>query len=123
MTDHVWLDVIISVTAALLLSWLALIVALAIRRPKGSLLREALRLLPDLLRLLKRLTTDRKLPAGVRVAGRFAVGLPGYPDRHHPGLRSRPRVCRRCDHRGPRLTQCVPPGLRSAASNRVARHR
>jgi uncharacterized membrane protein YkvA (DUF1232 family) len=62
VTGHVWLDVIISVTAALLLSWLALIVALAIRRPK-----EALRLLPDLLRLLKRLTTDRTLPVGVRV--------------------------------------------------------
>lgn len=67
MTGHVWLDVIISVTAALLLSWLALIIALAIRRPKGSLLKEALRLLPDLLRLLKRLTTDRTLPIGVRV--------------------------------------------------------
>ena len=67
MTGHVWLDVIISVTAALLLSWLALIIALAIFRPKGSLLKEALRLLPDLLRLLKRLTTDRTLPTGVRV--------------------------------------------------------
>jgi uncharacterized membrane protein YkvA (DUF1232 family) len=67
MTSHVWLDVIISVSAALLLSWLALIVALAIRRPKGSLLKEALRLLPDLLRLLKRLTTDPTLPVGVRV--------------------------------------------------------
>jgi uncharacterized membrane protein YkvA (DUF1232 family) len=55
------------VSAALVLSWLALIVALAIRRPKGSLLKEALRLLPDLLRLLKRLTTDRTLPTGVRV--------------------------------------------------------
>jgi uncharacterized membrane protein YkvA (DUF1232 family) len=67
MTGHVWLDVIISVAAALLLSWLALMVALAIGRPKGNLLKEALRLLPDLLRLLKRLTTDRTLPAGVRV--------------------------------------------------------
>jgi hypothetical protein len=34
MTGHAWLDVIISVSAALVLSWLALIVALAIRRPK-----------------------------------------------------------------------------------------
>jgi uncharacterized membrane protein YkvA (DUF1232 family) len=67
MTGHAWLDVIISVSAALVLSWLALIVALAIGRPKGSLLKEALRLLPDLLRLLKRLTTDRTLPTGVRV--------------------------------------------------------
>lgn len=75
MTGHAWLDVIISVSAALVLSWLALIVALAIRRPKGSLLKEALRLLPDLLRLLKRLTTDRTLPTGVRVRGRFAIHL------------------------------------------------
>ena len=67
MTGHAWLDVIISVSAALVLSWLALIVALAIGRPKGSLLKEALRLVPDLLRLLKRLTTDRTLPTGVRV--------------------------------------------------------
>jgi len=67
MTGHLWLDVIISVAAALLLSWLALIVALAIRRPRNNLLKEALRLLPDLLRLLKRLTSDRTLPTGVRV--------------------------------------------------------
>jgi uncharacterized membrane protein YkvA (DUF1232 family) len=67
MTGHLWLDVIISVATALLLAWLALILALVIRRPKGNLLKEALRLLPDLLRLLKRLTTDRTLPTGVRV--------------------------------------------------------
>jgi uncharacterized membrane protein YkvA (DUF1232 family) len=67
MTGHAWLDLVIGVIAALLLSWLTLILALAIRRPKGNLLKEALRLLPDLLRLLKRLTTDRTLPTGVRV--------------------------------------------------------
>jgi uncharacterized membrane protein YkvA (DUF1232 family) len=67
MTGHTWLDVIISVIVALLLSWLALIIALAIRRPEGNLIKEALRLLPDLLRLLKRLTSDRTLPTGVRV--------------------------------------------------------
>jgi len=67
MTGHAWLDVIIAVVAALLLTWLALIITLAIRRPKGDLLRESLRLLPDLLRLLKRLTTDQAMPAGVRI--------------------------------------------------------
>ena len=67
MTGHAWLDVIISVTAALALFWLALILAPALRRPKGNLLKEALRLLPDLLRLLTRLTNDRTLPTGVRV--------------------------------------------------------
>jgi uncharacterized membrane protein YkvA (DUF1232 family) len=67
MTGQVWLDVLLSVAAALLLSWLALVVALAIRRPKAGLLKESLRLLPDLLRLLRRLTTDRALPVGVRI--------------------------------------------------------
>jgi hypothetical protein len=49
VTGRIWLDVIISLAAALLLSWLALVIALAIRRPKGDLLKESLRLLPDLL--------------------------------------------------------------------------
>jgi hypothetical protein len=48
-------------------SWLALLIALAIGRPKGLLLKEALRLLPDLLRLLRRLATDATLPRGVRI--------------------------------------------------------
>jgi len=67
VTGRVWLDLLIGVAAALLLSWLALVIALAIRRPKGDLLKESLRLLPDLLRLLRRLTTNRDLPTGVRV--------------------------------------------------------
>ena len=79
MKGHAWLDVIISVSAALVLSWLALIVAFAIRRPKGSLLKEALRLLPDLLRLLKRLTTDRTLPTGVRVRVALLFGYLAIP--------------------------------------------
>jgi hypothetical protein len=32
VTGRIWLDVIISLAAALLLSWLALVIALAIRR-------------------------------------------------------------------------------------------
>jgi uncharacterized membrane protein YkvA (DUF1232 family) len=67
MTGHIWLDVIIGVAAALLLSWLALVITLTIGRPKGSLLNESLRLLPDLLRLLRRLSTSPDLPVGVRV--------------------------------------------------------
>ena len=67
MTGHPWLDVVIGVAAALLLTWLALVITLAVRRPEGGLLKESLRLLPDLLRLLRRLTTNRDLPIGVRV--------------------------------------------------------
>jgi uncharacterized membrane protein YkvA (DUF1232 family) len=53
--------------AALLLIWAVLVVALAAAGPRGPLLREALRLLPDLLRLLRRLVADSELPRGVRV--------------------------------------------------------
>lgn len=47
--------------------WLALIVVLVVTRPKGVLLQEALRLLPDTLRLLYRLAADKSQPRGVRV--------------------------------------------------------
>ena len=48
-------DLLLGIAAGLLLAWVALIVALVIARPRGGLLREALRLLPDVLRLLPRL--------------------------------------------------------------------
>jgi uncharacterized membrane protein YkvA (DUF1232 family) len=53
--------------AALLLAWLALVIGLVIARPRGGLLREALRLLPDVLRLVRRLATDPTLPRGLRI--------------------------------------------------------
>jgi uncharacterized membrane protein YkvA (DUF1232 family) len=40
---------------------------LLLARPKGPVLKEAMRLLPDALRLLKRLAMDRSVPRGVRV--------------------------------------------------------
>ena len=52
---------------ALLLVWLALILTVVVARPRGDLLQQALRLLPDLLRLLRRLAGDRSLSRGVRV--------------------------------------------------------
>jgi uncharacterized membrane protein YkvA (DUF1232 family) len=36
-------------------------------RPSGNLLREALRVLPDVVRLLRRLAADKTLPRGVRI--------------------------------------------------------
>jgi len=62
-----WLETLIGVAVALLVAWAALVVALVVARPKGALLGEAMRLLPDLLRLLRRLAADRTLPRGVRV--------------------------------------------------------
>lgn len=52
---------------ALLLTWTALMVLLAAARPKGNLLIESVRLLPDLLRPVSRLARDRSVPRGVRV--------------------------------------------------------
>jgi uncharacterized membrane protein YkvA (DUF1232 family) len=62
-----WWDLLLGIAAGLLLAWVALIVVLVIVRPRGGLLREALRLLPDVLRLLPRLAADRSLPRCVRV--------------------------------------------------------
>ena len=55
------------VVIGLVACWLALLVTLLIVRPRGPLLREAIRILPDLLRLLTRLARDATLPRGVRV--------------------------------------------------------
>src|SRR6266487_6681801 len=62
-----WLQTLLGLAIALLLAWVALLVVLLVGKPKGPLLKEALRLLPDLLRLLRRLASDRSLPRGVKV--------------------------------------------------------
>src|SRR4051812_48762800 len=62
-----WWQTLIGAGVALALAWLALVAALLVARPKGALLSEATRLLPDLLRLLRRLAADRDLPRGVRI--------------------------------------------------------
>lgn len=61
------LDTLIGVAAALVVSWLVLIVALLVLRPKGAMLADAVRMLPDLLRLVRRLAADRSLPRTVRL--------------------------------------------------------
>jgi uncharacterized membrane protein YkvA (DUF1232 family) len=67
MTGSFWWDLALGIAAALLLAWLALVLALLVARPRGNLLREALRVLPDVLRLLRRLAADKSLPRGVRI--------------------------------------------------------
>jgi uncharacterized membrane protein YkvA (DUF1232 family) len=67
MTGSFWLDLVIGIAAALLLAWLALVTVLLIARPRGHLLREALRVLPDVLRLVRRLAGDKSLPRSVRI--------------------------------------------------------
>jgi uncharacterized membrane protein YkvA (DUF1232 family) len=78
----------------LLLLWLALLVALWRAAPSGSGaresgpgesrlgesgLREAIRLLPDVVRLLRRLAADRTLPRGVRIRLALLLGYLALP--------------------------------------------
>jgi uncharacterized membrane protein YkvA (DUF1232 family) len=62
-----WWDALIGVACALLVAWIVLISVLAVARPTGGLLHEALRVLPDVLRLIRRLAADEALPRGIRV--------------------------------------------------------
>lgn len=65
-----WWQSLVSVLVGLLIVYLVLLALLwryARRHPDTVTLRDALRLLPDLLRLLRRLAGDRAIPRGVRV--------------------------------------------------------
>ena len=79
MTGHHWLDVLIGVAVALLATWLLLVAALAVGRPKGNMLTESLRLLPDLLRLLRRIAADKTQPADIRLRLGLLLAYLAFP--------------------------------------------
>jgi uncharacterized membrane protein YkvA (DUF1232 family) len=58
---------LIAVAVGLVIVWMALLIALAVTRPKDLTVADALRLLPDTVVLLRRLAADPQLPRGVRV--------------------------------------------------------
>jgi uncharacterized membrane protein YkvA (DUF1232 family) len=58
---------LVAVAGGLLLLWLVLLAVLWRVRPDGLSTTAALRLLPDLIRLVRRLAGDRTLPRGVRL--------------------------------------------------------
>ena len=62
-----WWSILVGIGGGIALIWLALIIALWVGKPNGLSLREAARLLPDVVRLLKRLATDAETPRGVRI--------------------------------------------------------
>lgn len=62
-----WWTVLAGLAGGLLLVWVALLIALWAARPDQLSLREALRLLPDVVRLLRRLAADPTLPRGIRI--------------------------------------------------------
>ncbi len=77
-----WLQALVAVGGGLLLLWLALITTLWItwrNRSDQATLREVLRLLPDVIRLMRRLATDHDLPRGVRVRLWLLLGYLLFP--------------------------------------------
>jgi uncharacterized membrane protein YkvA (DUF1232 family) len=79
VTGSFWWDALIGVALALVAAWVALMVTLVIVRPRGGLLREAVRLLPDVLRLVRRLAADKALPRGVRVRLALLLAYLAFP--------------------------------------------
>jgi len=65
-----WWEVLLGVAGGLLLLWLVLVALLwraARDQPDKTTLAEALRLIPDVVRLVRRLAADRTVPRRVRV--------------------------------------------------------
>jgi uncharacterized membrane protein YkvA (DUF1232 family) len=62
-----WWKVALGIAGGLVLVWSVLVAALWLTKPGDYDLKEALRLLPDLIRLVKRLATDPDTPLGVRI--------------------------------------------------------
>lgn len=74
-----WWQPVVGVASGLLLLWLLLLVALWWVKPPAEGLRSAMRLLPDVLRLVGRLARDRSLPRGVRVRLWLLLGYLALP--------------------------------------------
>ncbi|BDX32290.1 hypothetical protein TUM20985_28370 [Mycobacterium antarcticum] len=64
-TDWWWMP--IGIVLGLVLAWVALVTALWWAKPDDLDVRDALRLLPDVLRLVKRLASDPAMPRGIRI--------------------------------------------------------
>ena len=77
MPDWAW--TLVGVLGGLLPCWLVLMAVLWATRPDDLRLRELLRLLPDVLRLVHRLAGDGTLPRGVRVRLWLLLGYLALP--------------------------------------------
>jgi uncharacterized membrane protein YkvA (DUF1232 family) len=79
------MTLVLTIAMGLALTYVVLLGALLVTRPKGNLLGETLRLLPDLLRLLRRLAGDASVPRAARVRlwlllGYLAIPIDLVPD-------------------------------------------
>jgi uncharacterized membrane protein YkvA (DUF1232 family) len=61
------LTLVVGIAVGIALVWVALLVVFALLRPKDVSVRELVRIVPDLLRLLRSLIGDRSSPPDVRI--------------------------------------------------------
>ena len=71
--------ILLCLAIGLACSWVALVLSLVVARPRTMVLKEALRLVPDTLRLLRRLAADRTLPRSARLRLWLLVGYLAMP--------------------------------------------
>jgi uncharacterized membrane protein YkvA (DUF1232 family) len=74
-----WWSVPLGVFAGVLLLWVALVVAFWLVKPDEYAIRDAMRLLPDVVRLIKRLAADPQTPRGVRLRLVLLLGYLALP--------------------------------------------
>jgi len=70
---------VVIVVVAIVAAWLAFVAFVAILKPDDTTLRDALRLLPDIVRLVRRLVADREIPRGTRWLVWFLLGYLVFP--------------------------------------------
>jgi uncharacterized membrane protein YkvA (DUF1232 family) len=71
--------ILIGVGIGLAALWFVLVLALVIARPSTGAAREALRILPDTVRLARRLATDQSLPRRIRLRLWLLLGYLAFP--------------------------------------------
>jgi uncharacterized membrane protein YkvA (DUF1232 family) len=76
---HDWWTIPLGIVGGLLLVWAILVVVLWLAKPGDYDLKDALRLLPDLMRLIKRLAADPATPRGVRIRLVLLLGYLALP--------------------------------------------
>lgn len=61
------LEVVVSVMLGVAVLWVVLVIVLVVSRPDRATLAASVRLIPDVVRLVRRIAADRTVPRGVRV--------------------------------------------------------
>jgi uncharacterized membrane protein YkvA (DUF1232 family) len=74
-----WWSVPLGVLAGVLLLWVALVVVFWLVKPDEYAIRDAMRLLPDVVRLIKRLAANLETPRGVRLRLVLLLGYLALP--------------------------------------------